>query len=165
MNTALERAMEIAKPFENLVLHAYWDPHPHGLPTQGWGRLLTRYSLKMHLSEGKTRQEADLWLRTTYPDIDKNTADRWLMEDMSKAYRGVLKYARVPLSVGMEAALTDFAYNVGVGALQSSTLLRMINRFEYEEAADQFKRWNKSGGVVLRGLTRRRSAEREAYLT
>jgi GH24 family phage-related lysozyme (muramidase) len=48
--------------------------------------------------------------------------------------------------------------------LQSSTLLKLLNQGEYTQAADQFLRWNKAGGRVLPGLTRRREAERALFL-
>lgn len=155
----LELVKTIAMPFERLYLDAYWDPHPHGLPTQGWGRLLSRYSRKMHLDEGKTLEQANEWLRTTYPQITRDTADEWLEEDIEKANKAVKRLVKVSLTPGQEAALTDFAYNVGPGNLQISTLLRMINRGDFPDAVEEFEKWNKSGGVVLKGLVRRRAAE------
>jgi lysozyme len=62
-------------------------------------------------------------------------------------------------------ALVSFAYNLGVGALASSTLLKLYNQGYRDLAANQFVRWNKAGGKVLAGLTRRRQAEREMFLS
>lgn len=70
-----------------------------------------------------------------------------------------------PLTQSMCDALTSFTYNVGVGAFNSSTLLRRLNRSDYKGAADELLRWDKAGGRVLRGLTRRRKAERELFLS
>ncbi len=61
-------------------------------------------------------------------------------------------------------ALVSFTFNLGAGNLQSSTLLKLLNQGEYTQAADQFLRWNKAGGRVLPGLTRRREAERALFL-
>ena len=158
-----ELAASLAKPFERCFLKSYWDPHPHGLPTQGWGRLVSRYSLKKHLEEGKSKLEADQWLQTTFPLINQETADLWLEEDLKTANKGVLKYISAPLTVNQEAALTDFAFNVGVGNLQASTLRRLVNRLEYSEAATEFLCWNKAGGIVLKGLTKRRVAESKCF--
>lgn len=66
---------------------------------------------------------------------------------------------KVPLTAHQMGALVSFAYNVGMGALGSSTLLRLLNAGQYDAAAKQFARWNKAGGRVLAGLTRRRAAE------
>lgn len=57
------------------------------------------------------------------------------------------------------AALCDFAFNLGHGALASSTLRRKVNAGEWEEARVQILRWTRAGGRVLRGLVRRRQAE------
>jgi lysozyme len=57
------------------------------------------------------------------------------------------------------AALISFAYNVGIGALESSTLRKRVNANDWLGAVEQIKRWDKAGGVVLKGLVRRREAE------
>jgi GH24 family phage-related lysozyme (muramidase) len=62
------------------------------------------------------------------------------------------------------AALTDFVFNVGPGNFRISTMLKMINRGDIKEAANQFPRWNKAGGIIFKGLTRRRLVEKELYL-
>jgi GH24 family phage-related lysozyme (muramidase) len=60
-------------------------------------------------------------------------------------------------------ALVSFAYNVGIGNLSSSTLLRLHKAGNFADAAAQFGRWNKAAGKVLPGLTRRRAAEAALY--
>lgn len=160
-----ELATSIAKPFESLHLIAYWDPHPLGLPTQGWGRLLSRNHLVGFLKAGLTRAQADAWLQKTYPPIDESTADRWLEEDMDKANRAVLRLVNRSMTVGQEAAFTDFVYNCGGGNFQSSTMLRMFNRGDVADCVEEFPKWNKAGGRVLRGLTRRRRAEQLVFIS
>jgi len=75
---------------------------------------------------------------------------------------------KVPLSPNQVIALTSFIYNLGTGAFQRSTLRMKLNRREYEKAAKEFIRWNKAriNGVLrpLKGLTRRRIAEKEIFL-
>ena len=71
---------------------------------------------------------------------------------------------QVPLTQGQYDALVSFAYNLGLAALKSSTLLRLLNARNYAGAAAQFPRWNRAGGKVLPGLTRRREAERVMFL-
>lgn len=61
-------------------------------------------------------------------------------------------------------ALVSFAYNCGVGALGSSTLLRLLKSGHPGLAAREFQKWNKAGGVPMLGLTRRREAERQMFL-
>jgi hypothetical protein len=52
-----------------------------------------------------------------------------------------------------------WTYNVGEGALKSSTMLKKINAARHDEVPGQVKRWNRAGGKVLKGLARRREAE------
>ena len=70
---------------------------------------------------------------------------------------------KVPLNPNQFGALTSFTYNLGAGNLRSSTLLRKLNAGDYAGAAAEFARWNKAGGKVLKGLTRRRAAERALF--
>src|SRR5690606_2436890 len=56
-------------------------------------------------------------------------------------------------------AMVDLAYNIGVAAFQASTLVRKFNAGDTAGAADEFLRWDKSGGRVLLGLRRRRAAD------
>jgi lysozyme len=60
-------------------------------------------------------------------------------------------------------AMVSFAYNVGVGNFQSSTLLRKHKAGDYAGAAAEFAKWNKAAGKVMAGLTRRRAAEAALY--
>jgi lysozyme len=57
----------------------------------------------------------------------------------------------------------SFAYNVGVGALGSSTLLKKHNAGDYEAAQKEFLKWNKAAGKELSGLTKRRLHESALY--
>jgi lysozyme len=64
------------------------------------------------------------------------------------------------------AALTSFAYNAGIGNLKSSTLLKKVNANPNDPTIDlEFKKWDKAGGKVLAGLTKRRAAESKLYFT
>jgi len=62
------------------------------------------------------------------------------------------------------SALLSFTFNLGIGNLRSSTLLKLLNAGDRAGAADQFPRWNRAGGRELLGLTRRRAAERALFL-
>ena len=69
------------------------------------------------------------------------------------------------LTQGQFDALVSFTYNLGARSLSTSTLLKKLNAGDYRGAADEFPRWNKAGGQVLAGLTRRREAERSLFLS
>lgn len=62
-------------------------------------------------------------------------------------------------------AVISLAFNIGVGAVSKSTVLRELNAGNYDKAAAAFQMWNKAGGVVSKGLVRRREAERQLFMT
>lgn len=72
---------------------------------------------------------------------------------------GVLRLCPGADSFDRIAALVDFAYNLGIGALAGSTLRRRVNAGDWQGAAQELQRWNRGGGRVLRGLVIRRAAE------
>lgn len=63
------------------------------------------------------------------------------------------------------SALVSFTYNLGAGNLRASTLLKKVNAGKFKEVPAQFLRWNKAGGKVYRGLTSRRLAEAEMFMS
>ena len=58
-----------------------------------------------------------------------------------------------------QQALTDFTFNLGIGSVQSSTLLKLLNQGKHVEACQQLTRWVKAGGKTLAGLVKRRDKE------
>ena len=62
-------------------------------------------------------------------------------------------------------ALVSFAFNLGPANLKSSTLLRKVNSGDFNGAAEEFPKWNHAGGQVLAGLTARRNAEKNLFLS
>lgn len=95
--------------------------------------------------------------------ITKHRAEDLLRQDLEWCERAINTNVTVPLTQNQYDALASFIYNVGAGAFKKSTLLRKLNAGDYAGASAQFPRWNKGGGRVLRGLTRRRQAERELF--
>ena len=79
--------------------------------------------------------------------------------------QGVKATLTATIPPGRFGALVSFAFNVGLGNLQNSTLRMKHNRGEFESAADEFLKWNKAGGKELKGLTTRRKDERALYLS
>ena len=96
-------------------------------------------------------------------------ADDLLRSDLERFADGVNSLVTAPITQSMFDALVCFSFNVGLGALKGSTLLRLLNQHFYAAAAGQFERWDKATDpktgekVALRGLTRRRAAERVLF--
>ena len=135
-----EQGLGLIKQFEGLHLQAYLDPV--NIPTIGYGTIIIA---------GKPVR-----MGTT---ITEAQAEAYLEEDISTFVTFVNKLVNVPLSQEQFDACVSFVYNLGPNNFKSSTLLRLLNQGRYDEAQPQFLRWNKAGGRVLRGLTRRRLAE------
>ena len=88
----------------------------------------------------------------------------YLQHDLKSFEKTVNDSVKVPLSQNQFDALVSLSYNIGSGAFKNSTLLKKLNAKDYVGAADQFHVWNKGGGKVLKGLVRRRDAERALFL-
>ena len=99
------------------------------------------------------------------PPITEEEGIELLMLDIAKFERAVESLITAPLNQNQFDALVSFSFNLGSGSLQNSTLRRRVNRSEYERAAEEFPRWVFAGGRKLKGLVRRRYAERELFLT
>lgn len=134
--------IDLVKSFEGLCLKAYLCPAK--VWTIGYGSTGPHVKAEMVISEAE--------------------AEELLREDLARFERGVSNVVGT-CTQGQFDAMTSFAFNVGLGALQKSTLLKMHKAGTYGAAAQQFLRWNKAGGKVLAGLTRRREAERKLYLS
>lgn len=141
MQASSRAGLSLIKQFEGCKLSAYLCPA--GIPTIGYGRTT---GVKL----GQT--------------ITQSQADAWVVEEYDAFEARVYRIVTVPLTANQLGALVSFAYNVGTGALASSTLLRLLNAGDYKGAAAQFARWNKAGGRVLAGLTKRRAAEAALFL-
>jgi lysozyme len=85
------------------------------------------------------------------------------LEDMAGFEAAVRRLVTVPLAGHQYDALVSFTYNCGEGNLAKSTLLKCVNRGDHKQAAAEFLKWNKGGGKVLPGLTRRRASESLLY--
>lgn len=95
--------------------------------------------------------------------ITEEVAEKLLEADLAEAEDAVNDFVDVDLEQCMFDALVIFTFNCGVGAFRGSTLLKLLNNGDYAGAKQQFLRWNKGGGKVLPGLTRRRAAEAEMF--
>lgn len=97
--------------------------------------------------------------------LDEEDATQLLKQDCSHAESAVNQCVHVVLNQNQFDALVSFCYNLGGGTLLKSTLLRKLNDGDYQNAANEILRFDHAGGVVVPGLTRRRQAERELFLT
>jgi len=99
--------------------------------------------------------------------ITKAQAERLLQMHLEDIEDQVEEYVNTPLTQNQFDAIISFVYNLGIGAFKKSTLLRLINRGQYDAASYEFLKWNKerkgSMLVVSAGLSRRRRAEHNLF--
>jgi GH24 family phage-related lysozyme (muramidase) len=146
----LPAASSLIKQFEGFRPTAYIDTS--GLPVVGYGQ--TRVN-------GKTVQLGQ--------SISQEQANLALEQELLQIQQLVLAHVKVDLNPYQLGALTSLVYNAGTAAIRNSTLIKKLNAGDYLGASQEFLRWNKanSGGalVVLPGLTKRRAAEQQLFLT
>lgn len=139
------RGLELIKQFEGFSVTVYRDVA--GLPTIGYGHLLR---------EGEAND---------YPHgISHDVAEHLLRHDLLTAERTVGRLIHRSLTQNQFDALTSFTFNLGSGALQRSTLRRVINRGENDVVSGQWMRFVWAGGRKVPGLVRRRAAELALYM-
>lgn len=95
--------------------------------------------------------------------ISRQYAEELLMEDLKEFQEAIDRLVKAPLEQNQYDALLSLVYNIGIGAFKKSTLLRELNKGNYDKVPYELARWNKAGGKVLKGLTRRRAAEAELW--
>ena len=91
--------------------------------------------------------------------ISQPEADELLENDIAKFEEYVSDNVIVELKQYQFDALVAWTFNLGVGNLRSSTMLKKLNESDYDSVPSEMKRWNKAGGKTLDGLIRRRNAE------
>ena len=91
--------------------------------------------------------------------VTKQEAENLLTKDLEEFEESVIEAVDMPMSQHQFDALVSWTFNLGPSNLNSSTMLKVLNKGDYEDVPAQIKRWNKAGGKVLEGLTRRREAE------
>lgn len=148
-DSGLAKAVESIKRWEGCRLTAYPDPGSGGVPwTIGFGS--TRDEQGRAIVPGTT------WTQ--------ERAEARLAAEVEEFAKGVNKLiGAAPTTPGQRAALISIAYNIGLGALKESTLLRLHKEGDYAGAEGQFARWNRAAGKEMKGLTNRRAAEAAIY--
>lgn len=133
-------AIDLVKHFEGLYLKAYLCPA--GVPSIGYGHT-------SGVSLGQT--------------ITEDQANAFLAADLTTAAAGVDRLVKVAINPQQRGALASFAFNLGVGNLEGSTLLKKVNAKDFAGAAGEFGKWvyatEDGRKVVLQGLVKRRAAE------
>jgi lysozyme len=152
---------EICHHYERLRLQAYPDPGSPRAKAQRAGKPSAGLSgAPWTIGWGDTGPDVVEGLTITAEEADQRFARRMALEFEPAVYRAI----KVPLNQRQFDALVSIFYNAGVSALTASTLIRLLNMGDFAGAAAQFPRWNQSGGEVLKGLQRRREAERLVFL-
>lgn len=140
-----QRGIDLIKQFEGYSSKAYPDPATGGAPwTIGYG---TTKGVKPGMI------------------ITAEQAEKMLRDDVEKFESGVSSLITAPTTQGQFDAMVSLAYNIGLGNFGKSTLLKKHNARCYTCAADQFRVWNRANGKVMNGLTKRRAAERQVYMS
>lgn len=142
-----DKGIALIKQFEGCKLTAYQDSVGVWTIGYGWTQPVDGKPIRAGMT------------------IKQETADRLLKTGLVSYESDVSRLVKVGLTQGQFDALVSFTYNLGARSLSTSTLLRKLNSGDYAGAADEFLRWNKAGGKVLNGLTRRREAERALFLS
>jgi lysozyme len=146
----LEAAAELCRHFEGFRSKPYLCPA--GVPTIGYG--------STYHADGRKVQLTD-------PPISEPEARELLLHELLHTYApgtirlcpGLFASAVSTGQWGPFNAVVDFAYNLGVGRLQTSTLRRKINSEDWDGAREELMKWVRGGGQILPGLVRRRQAE------
>ena len=154
-----KKAIEMIKHHEGVRVKPYRCPAL--LWTVGVGHVIDPNHIKVPLDQRKMLAIPDGWDRT----LSMEEVDAILQKDLSSFERGVLRLCPATSTNQSHLdALTSFAFNVGLGNLQKSTIRMKYNRGDFEGAADGFLDWTKAGGKVLPGLVKRRNDERALFL-
>jgi len=143
-----KQGIQLVKSFEGCFLNAYLCPAK--VWTIGYGS--TKYPNKKPVKQGDkiTQQEAETLLSDTLDEFSK----------------GVYKLIKSELNDNQFSALVSFAFNLGVGALSKSTLLKKVNANPNDKTIEsEFMKWVSAGGKRLNGLVRRRTAESNLYFS
>ena len=151
-----DKGIQLIKSFEGCKLEAYQDAV--GIWTIGYGHTgpfeLTLHGVNEYFSGVVSGIR-----------ITQEEAESILKQDLDKFEKGIIPLIHVPLTQNQFNALVSFSFNVGINAFKNSTMRSVLNKKNYDEAANQFKRWNKAGKKQLKGLTRRRRSEAYLFVT
>ena len=143
-----EAGLDIIKHFEG------WRSKPYlcsaNRPTIGWGSCWDMQGNPVTLN---------------HPGITKEQGEYLLKREVRHSEKTIKGTVKVPLTANQFSALCSFIYNIGSGNFFKSTLRMKLSRSEFEEAANEFPKWRRAGGRILKGLVIRRKYERTLFLS
>jgi lysozyme len=147
-NQALILAADLCRFFEGFSSKPYICPA--GYPTIGYGTVYKPDGTKVTMRD--------------HP-ISRELANEWLMRELQHNYMaGVLKASPILIrNQRLLAAITDFAYNLGVGRYRASTLKRRVDSNDLLGVETELRKWIRGGGKILPGLVKRRQAEIDLF--
>ena len=125
---------EVIKAYEGWRSHAYKDSGGENYAI-GYGQSTKNRSMKI------TREEGELMFNRTIERLEKK----------------VKEFIKVPITQYQFSVIVDMCYNIGSGKIKKSTMIRLLNKGQYDLAGAQIKRWVHANGKVLRGLVKRRN--------
>jgi lysozyme len=139
--------IDLIKSFEGLFLKPYLCPA--GVPTIGYGTIRYPNGTKVRITDAP---------------ITEQQANQYLMFEIDQKAKSIDPMLREDLTGNQFGALISFAYNLGEGALRSSTLLKIVNKEPLDaQIRSEFQKWIYADGKKLNGLLRRRNAEADLY--
>jgi lysozyme len=141
-----KKGFDLIKEFEGLELKAYLCPA--NVLTVGYGHVVRR---------GEPYKLGSL--------ITKDEAEKLLLFDSAWAQDAVNRFVSVPITQQQFDALVSFTFNLGQTTFRNSTLLKLLNNRKFSACADFLLKYVFADGKKLRGLVRRRNAERNLFLS
>ncbi|MFO0089537.1 MAG: lysozyme [bacterium] len=147
--TLNDKGYQLIAKHEGLRLSPYLCPA--NVPTIGYGNTFYPSGKKVTMQDKPITQATAMWM---------------LKETANKFATDVDRLVTSNITQNQFNALVSFAFNLGSAALGRSTLLRKVNLNPKDPSITQeFMKWNKAGGRVLSGLTKRRAEEASLYFT
>lgn len=144
-----KKGLDLIKKFEGLKLKPYLCSA--GVPTIGYGNTLYEDGRKVSMKDSV---------------ITESRATELLSYSLRNLEQQVDSFCRDDINQNQFDALVSFAFNLGPYNLKSSTLLKKVNKNPKDPTIrDEFMRWTKAGGKVLKGLVERRKAEADLYFS
>ncbi|EJF91697.1 lysozyme [Bartonella tamiae] len=136
-----QTGLDHIKQWEGLRLNAYRDVA--GVWTIGYGHTA---------AAGEPKPKAGM-------KMSEKEAETILIQDLTQYEQTVENAVTVTLNDHQFATLVSFTYNVGIGAFRRSTLLKKLNKGDYDAVPSELMKWVNAGGRKIKGLVNRRRAE------
>ena len=145
--------MKINKAGLNIIKHFEgWSDTPYLYPANRWT-----------IAYGSTWDIRGNPVTADHPRITEKQGEALLRKEVHHIENAIRRLIKVPLTENQFSALCSWGFNVGSGNVQNSTLRMKLNRNNVEGASDEFRKWRKAGGKILKGLVVRRQAEQQLF--